>query len=90
MKWKIDVSSGADKFLAKNKISEKDVIQLVVKAIRFMEGDAGINIDIKKLRGQRKGFYRVRKGKIRIILTFNFEKCRVIIDNIDFRGNIYK
>ena len=46
-------------------------------------------IDIKKMKGEWKGFYRIRKGKWRIIAEFDFDNNSVFIENIDWRGNIY-
>lgn len=48
------------------------------------------NIDVKKMKGDWKGYHRIRIGKTRIILKTDFEKKIIIIDRIDFRGNIYK
>ena len=62
---------------------------MIVQAIKFFQG-IDTNIDIKKLKGQWKGFYRIRKGKIRIIAGFNFEYKAVFIERIDHRGNVYK
>ena len=46
----------------------------------------------KTLKGELKGKYRIRKGKIRIIVTVKDNEVIIeaIIENIDFRGNIYK
>ena len=49
-----------------------------------------ININIKKLRGEWEGFYRIRFGKLRIIAEFQFEGCRAYIERIDWRGSVYK
>ena len=38
---------------------------------------------------QKSGFYRIRRGKIRIIAEFRFEDSVVFIEVIDWRGNIY-
>jgi mRNA interferase RelE/StbE len=43
--------------------------------------------DIKKLKGFKEDFYRLRMGKIRIIFKTNNEKIEII--DIDYRGNIY-
>lgn len=48
------------------------------------------SVDIKKLKGKWKGFYRVRSGRMRIIAEFNFENSIVFIEEIDWRGNAYK
>ncbi|PIU75488.1 MAG: plasmid stabilization system protein [Candidatus Portnoybacteria bacterium CG06_land_8_20_14_3_00_39_12] len=89
MNWRIDGSKNAEKFLEKNQFAQKEADDLIRKAIHFFEGER-INIDIKKLKGKWTGFYRIRKGRIRIIAEFNFDNSVVFIEEIDWRGNIYK
>ena len=36
------------------------------------------------------GFYRVRSGKIRIIVEFQFERNYAFVEEVDWRGNVYK
>jgi len=43
--------------------------------------------DIKKLKGNKENFYRLRMGKIRIIYKINDKDIEII--DIDYRGNIY-
>ena len=45
--------------------------------------------DIKQLQGQ-KGFFRLRAGNIRIIFRPDRNANKIVIENIDFRGNVYK
>jgi len=89
MIWRIDLSKNAEKFLSKNELTIDEVRELAGKAIRYFQGE-DININIKKLKGDWKGFYRVRAGRIRIIAEFNFENSVVYIEEIDWRGNSYK
>lgn len=89
MIWQIGFSSDALKSLKRNNIQEEFIIDRVNLTIRKLRGEE-INIDIKKLRGEWEGFHRIRVGKLRIILSFNFEKNRVYIDKIDWRGSAYK
>lgn len=49
-----------------------------------------INIDLKPLKGEFTGMYRLRKGNIRII--FSYEQGEIVIasvETVDFRGNVY-
>ena len=48
------------------------------------------NIDVKKMKGKWKGYYRIKIGKVRMILRIDFKNKSAFIDKIDFRGNIYK
>ncbi|MFH0859407.1 MAG: hypothetical protein V1868_02225 [Patescibacteria group bacterium] len=89
MKWRIEASRDAEKFLHKNQLTKNEAFKIIERAISYFQGK-NINIDIKKLTGKWAGFYRIRRGKIRIIAEFNFENSFVFIEEIDWRGNVYK
>jgi mRNA interferase RelE/StbE len=88
MTWKIDFSKKAFSFAEKQNIYDKTIDE-IKNFIRKTKGE-DINIDIKRLTGNWKGFYRIRKGKIRIIFTINYESKQLYVDKIDFRGDVYK
>ncbi len=46
-------------------------------------------LDIKKLKGELKGFSRIRVGKMRVIFEIVKETDEIFIYEINFRGNIY-
>jgi len=54
-----------------------------------MKGE-NINVDIKKLYGKWQGYYRLRRGKIRIIFEVNKSAKVLYIEKVDFRGDVYK
>lgn len=89
MNWRIDFSRDSLKFLDNNNL-KKDFIVDKIKLVLRKFKDKDINVNIKKLKGEWEGFYRIRFGKLRIIAEFHFEYCRVYIDKIDWRGNAYK
>jgi mRNA-degrading endonuclease RelE of RelBE toxin-antitoxin system len=89
MNWKITLSREAVKFLTDSRVKESIVVDKVTLAIRKLRGE-DVNIDIKKLKGDWEGFYRIRYGKVRILLDFEFEEYRVHIERIDWRGGAYK
>ena len=89
MTWKFGFSQESQKFLKTNKITEDEIIEIIRKTVRKFQGE-NINIDIRKLKGEWLGFYRIRKGNLRIITEFNFDKCSALIEVIDWRGNVYK
>lgn len=89
MNWQIDFHSRALKFLKANKIPENKIIELIKKALIKFQGK-DINIDIVKLGSEWLGFHRIRIGNLRIIAEFNFDKKKVYIEIIDYRGNVYK
>ena len=69
MKWTIETSRSAEKFLQKNPLTKDEVFELVERAIQYLRGK-DINVNIRKLTGKWQGFYRIRKGKSRIIAEF--------------------
>ncbi len=42
------------------------------------------------MKGKWKGYYRIRIGKVRIILKVDFKEKRIFIDRMDYRGRVYK
>ena len=89
MNWRVDFSPNSLKFLVRNNLKEDFVIDKIKLALKKFNSE-DTNIDIKKLKGKWKGFYRIRSSKLRIILEFQFEYYRVYVEEIDWRGNIYK
>ena len=89
MSWHIDFSSSSLKFLKQNNLEENFVINEIKFVLRKFKGE-DININIKKLSGKWEGFYRIRSGRLRIIAEFQFRTNRVYIEEIDWRGNVYK
>ena len=64
-------------------------LNLVKRVINYSKG-LDENIDVKKMKGKWKGYYRIKIGKVRMILRIDFKNKSAFIDKIDFRGNIYK
>jgi mRNA interferase RelE/StbE len=89
MTWQIDFSKESLKFIQKNNINEIDVINDLNKVIKKFKGE-NVNVDICKMKGDWKGFYRLREGKKRIIFKIYFDEHTIFIDRIDFRGKVYK
>jgi len=57
--------------------------------LRKLRGEK-INVDVKKLKGNWEGYYRLRKGKLRIIFEVNKDDKSIYVERIDFRGEVYK
>ncbi|MDO8590585.1 MAG: hypothetical protein Q7R65_01260 [bacterium] len=89
MSWNVDFSSQALKFLAKNHLTEDEILEKIRLALRKFNGEP-ISVDIKKLGGRWAGFHRIRSGKIRLIVEFKFESQSAFIEVVDWRGNAYK
>lgn len=66
MKWDIEYSKRANDFIEGHGI--KDKVRESVKNFILKITGTNINIDIKKLKGEWAGYYRIRKGKLRIVL----------------------
>lgn len=89
MKWRVDFSKDAIKFLRRNNLEENFIIDKIKLVLRKFRGEQ-MNVDIKKLTGEWQGFYRIRVGKLRIIAEFQFEYRRVYIEQVDWRDSAYK
>lgn len=87
----INYSNASEKFILKNKrlISFKQIRILIEKSIKRIN-NYDTNIDIKALKGNLKGFYRIRRGDLRIIFKYYKGEIHIVnIEKIDFRGNVY-
>lgn len=93
MKRKLNIKyeKKADKFLAKNNIRNEKVSELIIKAVRRLNGKDE-NIDLKMLRGDLLELFRIRRGDLRIIIEYSDagESIVVTVVNIDFRGSVYE
>jgi mRNA-degrading endonuclease RelE of RelBE toxin-antitoxin system len=89
MKWSIGYSRAALKFLKKNNIEEEEIIEKIRLAVRFFNGEA-VSVDIRKTKGKWAGYHRIRFGRMRIIAEFDFDSRRVCVEEIDWRGSVYK
>ena len=89
MTWIISFTRDAEKFLGRNHMERERVLDLTTLAIRKFNGEVA-KVNIRKLKGAWRGFYRIRRGDLRIIASFDFESARALIEQIDWRGNAYK
>jgi len=88
MKWKIEYSKEAKKFIDKQNIGD-EVRSGIRKFLQRMKGEE-INIDLKKLVGNWEGYYRIRIGKIRVIFCLFKENREIFVEKVDYRGDVYK
>lgn len=88
MNWRIDYSRDSDNFIGKHKI--QDVVREELKKFLLKMTGESINIDLKKLEGDWDGYYRIRKGKLRIIFEIDRKKNLLFVEQVDFRGSVYK
>ena len=47
-------------------------------------------LDIKKMRGDWEGFYRLRVGKMRVIFIVDFDSAELEVYTVGTRGDVYK
>ena len=88
MKWVIEYSRDADHFVQTQGI-QAEVRSQIEGFLKKLRGEA-VNIDVKKLKGEWKGYFRIRKGKLRIIFSLDTAGRSIYIERIDFRGDAYK
>ncbi|NPA11913.1 MAG: hypothetical protein GXO62_06695 [Epsilonproteobacteria bacterium] len=91
MKLEIQYTKKAYKAIDKKIITKKECNDLVIKAIKKIVKNEDINIDLKRLKGDLKNYYRIRYKKVRILFKIENKKIEIVavIEDIDFRGNIY-
>ena len=88
MKCRIDYSRNAEKFIESQNI-RADVSEQLKRFLMKMKG-GNVNIDLRKLSGEWEGYYRLRKGRLRIIFEIDKKDQVLFVDRIDFRGDVYK
>jgi len=88
MKWSIEYSKRANDFIEEHGIRNKVKDSLNSFILRIT--GANINIDVKKMKGEWAGYYRIRKGKVRIVLRPDSVSRTIFVDTVDFRGSVYK
>lgn len=90
-KFGIRFSKQAEKFFAKQSIlTESEVVVLLAQSLCHLLKIEQINLDIKPLHGELAGLFRLRKGNIRIIFSYEHDEIVIaLVETIDFRGNVY-
>ena len=88
MKWNIEYSRDADRFIDKQDI-RAEVREQLEFFLRKMRGES-ISVDVRKLKGEWKGYFRIRKGRLRVIFSVDFNDRVLYVERADFRGKAYK
>ena len=89
MEWLIKYSKESEKFINNENINRSIIKNLIIKTLLRLKGEK-INLDLKKLKGKWEGFYRIRMGEIRVIITIDFKNKIIFVYSVDFRGSVYK
>ena len=83
----------AVKFLQKANSEDVTKIQNQLNQLLIAIEQQGIipftELDIKKMRGDWEGFYRLRVGKMRVIFIVDFDSAELEIYTIGARGDVY-
>ena len=91
---KLTYLKSATRFLKKHQsvLTEEEVDALVIKFIKKKVYNIDVNIDFKQMSGKISDVYRIRKANVRIIVTLKDNEIIIeaIINDIGFRGDIYK
>ena len=90
---KIRISKSANKFLEKLDANSRKSVLTKIGILKTCLETQNVyppeELDIKKLKGELKGFSRIRVGKMRVIFEIVKETDEIFIYEINFRGNIY-
>lgn len=93
MNLKIRYLKKSKKFFDKNShlLTEEKADLLLVQAAKRIFKNEKNSIDLKQLKGDLKGFYRIKVGKIRIVFEVADQQIEIhlIVNDIDFRGDVY-
>lgn len=90
----VRLSRNANKFLEgldeSNRKRVQEKITLLQTSLEDRQTVPFDELDIKKLKGEWKGFFRIRVGKIRIIFRVDMSADKILIYEIGFRRDIYE
>lgn len=91
---RIKLSKSASQFLEKLDADSRDAVLAKIGILKTCLETQKVyppeELDIKKLKGELKGFSRIRVGKIRVIFQVRKNLDEIYIYDINFRGNIYR
>ena len=88
--WTYSFSKSSLKFLEQIDREAKERIRArLLELGDYLEGKSQASVDIKRLKGKWDGFYRLRVGRVRVILNFDRQEKVMRVCDIGFRGDIY-
>jgi len=90
MDWQVTISKTAKKYLEKTRGKKQDHLLSNIKELKnWIENRSRGNLDIKALKGQWEGKFRLRIGNIRVIFEIIINERLIKILYIGPRGDIY-
>ena len=88
--WRIELSKESRKYLNR---SEKRVVSSIFNKINsfreWLEHRGPLTVDVKRLKGNWEGFYRIRLGNNRILFSLDREVKIIRVHDIGHRGDVY-
>jgi len=88
--WKYEFSRESIKVLENLDTKTANSLKKKIKNIgMWLDNRENLQADIKKLKGKWKGFYRLRVGKIRALLSIDDKNELIKVHGIRFRGDVY-
>ncbi len=87
--YQVALSNQADKKIKSGLLSEDTLFNLLDSFIDSVKG-IDTTSDVIKLSGKWKGCYRIRYGKLRIVIKVDFSKKYILVKKIGARKNVYR
>ncbi|MFH1335998.1 MAG: type II toxin-antitoxin system RelE/ParE family toxin [Candidatus Zixiibacteriota bacterium] len=89
--WKYEFSRESIKVLENLDTKTANLVKKKIKNLgMWLDDRKTLHADIKKLKGKWKGFYRLRIGKMRVLVSIADKNEVIKVHGIGFRGDVYK
>ncbi|WP_165144302.1 type II toxin-antitoxin system RelE/ParE family toxin [Marinitoga sp. 38H-ov] len=89
-KWELHWTKKAYKSFEKiDPKFQKQIKDDLKELINYYNKDVELSLDVKKLKDEGRGFFRLRSGDYRIIFTINHGKLVILIINVMHRKDVY-
>ena len=90
---RVEFSKSASKFLKKLDRDKQRLVKAKISLLRKSLSERRAlpldELDIKKMKGDWRGYFRIRVGKIRVIFVVRLEAEKLYIYDVCFRGDAY-
>jgi mRNA interferase RelE/StbE len=90
MDWQVTISKSEKKYTEKIEAKRKDNLMEHIKELKnWVENRGQVILDIKALKGQWEGKFRLRIGNIRVLFEIVLAERQIKILYIGPRGDVY-
>jgi len=86
MSYRVFIPKKIDKFI--NSLSNSEIVRDKLKLLKNFKSEQKLNLDIKSMKGNWRGYYRIRLGSVRFIFRI-VEDSIVFIEEANYRGKVY-